>query len=65
MSSAHFMNMFSRSWVQRQILLPTNLGDLSHDMVTKVYQTFSAVTSLTEIKINRGGSSFLLRGGVK
>ena len=32
-------------------LIPTNLGDLRHDKVTKVYQTFSAVASLTEIKI--------------
>jgi hypothetical protein len=47
-SSAHFMNMFSGSWVQRQI--PTNLEDLSHDMVTQVYQTFSAVTFSTAMK---------------
>jgi hypothetical protein len=39
----------------RQILgstpyTPTNLGDLSHDMVTQVYQTFSAIAFSTEIK---------------
>jgi hypothetical protein len=39
----------------RQILgstpyTPTNIGDLSHDMVTQVYQTFSAIAFSTEIK---------------
>jgi hypothetical protein len=46
---------FYESWVLRHILgstpfTPTNIGDLSHDMVTQVYQTFSAVTFSTEIK---------------